>query len=275
MIQIIDICKLLNEKRGYDFTGYRHAMLSRRIEKRLFATKQDNLSDYYNYILHNEYEIDNIIDVLTINVSHFFRDPLAFEVVKNEIFPKIILKKKETSNNNIRIWSAGCSEGQEAYSLSIALDEYLKEEKLNFEQFVFATDIDKKALQYATEGIYKTQNLHNVKLGTVKNYFVEEDNCFRVSNEIKSQVKFSFFDLTDKNRNYPVESIYGGFDMVSCRNVLIYFNIEAQETIMNKLHNSLNLGGYLFLGESEVPSSKYNLKFVKETSLCKIYKKIR
>ncbi|PLX02524.1 MAG: chemotaxis protein CheR [Marinilabiliales bacterium] len=275
MIQIIDICKLLIETRGYDFTGYREPMLNRRLEKRLFATKQNNLTDYYNYILQNDDEIDNIIDVLTINVSHFFRNPLAFEVVKNEIFPKIILKKKETSNNIIRIWSAGCSEGQEAYSLSIALDEYLKEEKQNFEQFIFATDIDKKALKKASDGIYKTQSLYNVKLGTLKNYFIEEDNCYKVSNEIKSQVKFSIFDLTDKNRNYPVESIYGGFDLVSCRNVLIYFNINAQEVIMNKLYNSLNIDGYLFLGESEVPSSKYNLKFVKETSSCKVYKKIR
>jgi chemotaxis methyl-accepting protein methylase len=275
MKQINDICRLLIENRGYDFSGFREPMLNRRLTKRLFATKNDNYTDYYNYILQNDNELDNIIDVLTINVSHFFRDPLAFEVLVSQVFSKIIEEKKQSSNNHIRFWSAGCSEGQEAYSLSMALDKYLKEQKLNYEQVVFATDIDKKALNIAAEGIYKSPNLSNVKFGILKKYFVEENNCFRVSNEIQNQIKFSFFDLTNATKNYPTESIYGGFDVVSCRNVLIYFNFNIQELIIDKLYKSLNLGGYLFLGEAENLPQKYKLKFVKETSLCKIYKKIK
>lgn len=275
MVQLIDICKLLKEKRGFDFSGYRKPMLERRFKKRLFATSKENYTDYYNYLLENEDELDNIIDVLTISVSHFFRNPLAFEVLQDYIFPKIILDKKATTNNNIRVWSAGCSEGQEPYSLSIALDEYLKKEKLNYEQVVFATDIDKLALTKAAEGIYKENNVLNVKHGTLKNYFIEENNSFKISDDIRNNVKFSIFDLTNETKSYPTDSIYGGFDIVSCRNVLIYFNFNIQKIIIEKLYNSLNPGGFLLLGESESVSEKFKSKFVKETNLSKIYRKIR
>ncbi len=275
MAQLIDICELVKEKSGFDFTGYRANMLQRRLKKRLFATATENYTDYYNYILENKVELENIIDVLTINVSHFFRTPLVYEVLSDYIFPKIIGNKKAANTNNIRIWSAGCSEGQEPYSLSIAIDEFLKKEKLNYEQVVFATDIDKKALKKAAQGIYKSNNLSNVKFGILQNYFEEANNCFKVSAEIRDNIKFSFFDLSNNTKNYPTDSIYGGFDLVSCCNVLIYFNFEFQEVIIDKLYNSLNTGGFLILGESESISEKFKSKFVKETNLSKIYRKIR
>ena len=273
MNKLSDILKLLNEQRGFDFSGYRRSMLERRIQKRIYATKKKNSKDYLEYLANNHNELDNLIDVFTINVSSFYRNSMTFEFISRLTFPEMISTKAKKNDNTIRIWSAGCSFGEEPYSIAISLNEYLNKEDAIFNVNIFATDIDKKALARAAKGVYSFENIKNIKLGTFNKYFTKNEVQFSLVSEIKNMVQFSFYDLLDKNNTAPPDSIFGGFDIILCRNVLIYLEPEYQKTIFNKLYKSLNKNGYLVLGEAEVPIDNFKNKFSRVNNCCKIFKK--
>ena len=267
------IVNILYEQRGYDFTGNRFSMLERRISKRLSPTKTTNLEEYFKYLVSSPDEFDNLIDLLTINVSSFFRNPLFWEYTAKFVLPEILKKKKMENDNCFRIWSAGCASGEEAYSIAILVSELLEHESKPPDVFIFATDIDKEILKKAEEAVFNFAVLSNTKVGLLKKYFSENNDCYTLSGDIQKMVNFSFFDLFDKKRYVPAESVFGGFDIVFCRNVLIYFKSEFQEKIFDKLYYSLNKGGYLVLGSSEVIIEKYKKKFNKVSKDCKIYQK--
>lgn len=268
------ILNLLRDQRGFDFNGYRPSMLERRIQKRIYSTNCQNINDYFDYLLSHSDELDNLIDVFTINVSRFFRNSLNFEYITKVIIPELFQSKTEQKNHSLRVWSAGCAFGEEPYSVAIIIKEFLRKENITFKPNIFATDIDKKALNRASEGYYNFESIKKVKYGILEKYFTQEDNQFKIDTEIKKMVKFSFYDLLDKNSSVPPESIYGSFDLVMCRNVLIYFDQNYQNTIFNKLYKSLNLNGYLMLGEAEIPPDEFKHKFKRENNFCKIYRKI-
>jgi len=272
--KIKNILNLLKEQRGFDFTGYRTAMLERRIQKRIYGTNQKNFDDYFEYLIRHKDELDNLIDVFTINVSRFFRNSLAFEYINKIVIPELFLSKAKVNDNSIRIWSAGCSFGEEPYSMAIFINEFLRKEDTSVNMSIFATDIDKKALKRASAGYYSFESVKKVKYGIYEKYFTKEGDRFKISHEIKRKVSFSFFDLLDKNHIVPPDSIFGGFDIVLCRNVLIYFDLDYQKIIFKKLYKSLNQNGYLILGEAEVPIEGFNNKFRRENRFCKIYRKL-
>ena len=273
-VRLIKITNLLKEQRGFDFGGYRNSMLERRVQKRLYGTKNNNLDDYLEYLNHNPDELDNLIDVFTINVSRFFRNSLSFEYIKKIIIPDLFASKAKNNDSSLRIWSAGCSFGEEPYSMAIIINEFLRKEETAIKLNIFATDIDKKALDKAAVGSYGVSSIDKVKYGILQEYFTQDGEQFRIDKDIKKLVHFSFFDLLDKKHLVPPESIFGGFDIVLCRNVLIYFNPDYQQIIFNKLYKSLNPNGYLILGESEVPVEGFKNKFRRENKHCKIYRKI-
>lgn len=268
------ILDYLKEQRGFDFSGYRTSMLERRIQKRVYATCSKNLDDYFKYVSRFPVELDKLIDVFTINVSSFFRNSLSFEYINKIIIPDLLQFKNSNKDNNIRIWSAGCSFGEEPYSMAIILNEIISKEEVDIRTNIFATDIDKKAIKRAADGSYAFESIKNVKFGTFQKYFTQTKNKFQLDTEIKKMVQFSFYDLLDKNRLVPPDSIFGGFDIVLCRNVLIYFEPEYQKIIFNKLYKSLNKNVYLILGEAEVPTEGFKHKFSRENKCCKIYRKI-
>lgn len=269
-----NILVTLNEHRGFDFSGYRQSMLFRRIQKRINSIGCEDLKDYFNYLSNHPDEFDNLIDVLTINVSSFFRDTLSFEFISKIIIPELFSRKTRENDSSLRIWSAGCSFGEEAYSIAILIEEFLEKEKLKIKPNIFATDIDKKALIRAQEGIYNLSCIEHLKYRILRKYFTNEDDQFRISSEIKNMVQFSFYDLLDKNSFVPPDSIYGNFNIVLCRNVLIYFDVETQNIIFNKLYRSLKPNGILILGEAETPVEEYKHKFKRENNFSKIYRKI-
>ncbi|MDA3906211.1 MAG: protein-glutamate O-methyltransferase CheR [Bacteroidales bacterium] len=269
-----DVLNLLHEQRGFDFSGYRISMLERRVQKRVFATHSKDLNEYITFLNHHPDEFDNLIDVFTINVSRFFRNSLSFEYITKIIIPNLFLTKTRASDDILRIWSAGCSFGEEPYSIAIILNELLKKEESNIKPTIFATDIDKKAIARAAVGTYGFESIKKVKYGILEKYFTKEESQFKLNQEIKNRVQFSFYDMLDKNRAVPPESIFGGFDLILCRNVLIYFEPEFQKIIFNKLYKSLNKNGYLILGEAEVPIDEFKHKFKRENKCSKIYRKI-
>ncbi len=271
--EIKKILNLIIEKKNLDFSGNRPDMLRRRILIRQEASGKSDMSGYYLYIKNNNEELEKLTDSLTIKVSRFFRNSMTFNYLYEQVLPLNIRVKSSLENQEYRIWVAGCATGEEAYSIAILLNELLEKEKINIPIYIFATDINKNALKAAKQGIYSEESIKNVRFFLFRKYFKQKKESFHLNNKIKKMVSFSIYDLLDKKSNTPPESIFGGFDMVFCRNVLIYYNPEYQEIIFSKLFNSLNTGGSLILGKAEIPLKKYSKYFKKLNNACYIYKK--
>jgi len=267
------ILNYLNEQRSFDFSGYRTSMVERRIKQRFLSIKCASDNDYLNYLHENPDELDNLIDVLTINVSRFFRDTLMFEYFADRILPAVIHQKKEAGDRTLRIWSSGCAMGEEPYSIAILVKEFFKKDALDININLFATDIDDKILKKAQKAAFPFESIKNVKYRLLKKYFVSKGKLFHLIPEIRNLVSFSAYDLLDKKSYAPPESIFGSFDMVLCRNVLIYFDTEYQDRIFDKLYRSLAKKGYLVLGEAEIPSMKFQGRFRQVNECCHIYQK--
>jgi len=272
---LTSILDYLLEKRGFDFSGYNPSMVERRIGQRVAAIGCKDFGDYLLYVKERSDEIDNILDVLTINVSRFFRNTLTFELLAEKILPTIITKKLENNDESIRVWSAGCATGEEPYSVAIVLNDLLCREELTMNSHIFATDIDSKSLDGAIKAIYPISSVENIKYRLLKKYFTQTQSgqSFQVVPEIRDKVLFSFYDILDKKHKVPPESIFGNFDLVFCRNLLIYFNKQYQETIFERLYQSLSQNGYLILGRAEAPTIKYQRYFKRVFDFSTIYKK--
>lgn len=268
------ILNYVKDQRGFDFSGYRPAMLERRIQKRIYGSQCKGLTDYLNYLTANPDELDNLIDTFTINVSQFFRNSLCFEFLSREIVPEMIMLKNKKNDQNIRIWSAGCSFGEEPYSMAIILNELLEREKTPPSIHIFATDIDRKALMGASQACYEMKSMENVKYAIFKKYFQEKGSQFLLSEKIKDMVGFSFNDLLDTKSSVPIDSIYGSFDIILCRNVLIYLDMEFQKVVFNKLYKALKPDGYLILGEAEALPNGFKHHFRQTSNYCKLYRKL-
>ena len=268
------ILSFLQSSRNLDFSGYRESMVERRINRRFALTKTQDPVEYLCYLREHPDETDNLIDSLTINVSRFFRDSLTFEYIAGRILPAIIHQKNEARDQSLRVWSAGCAMGEESYSAAILIHEFLKKEARDVAVNIFATDIDGNTLNKAQKGIYPSESIQNVKYRLLKKYFTREKEMFCLTPVIKEMVSFSVYDMLDKKSYSPPESIFGDFDLVLCRNVLIYFNAGHQDLIFKKLYRALAKNGFLVLGEAEVPSATYQKYFRKMNDCCHIYQKI-
>ncbi len=266
------IINYLHEKRGFDFSGNRPAMIEYRINKRLTATQSANFHDYLDYLKIHPQELDSLIDVLTINVSRFFRNTLDFEYIAARVLPAIVLRKAGSLDHSLRVWSAGCSTGEEPYSVAILINELMENEELNLNLNIFATDIDEGTLKKAQAGVYPFESIKEIKYHLLKKYFTIDEESYTLNSEIKELISFSVYDMLDKKTYVPPESVFGNFDLVLCRNVLIYFQTEYQDTIFGKLYRSLSKNGYLVLGEAEAPLTKYQKYFAKENECCHIYR---
>lgn len=267
------ILDYLMEKRGFDFSGYHPAMLARRIGHRVTDLNCKDFNAYLFQVKNNPAEMDRLLDVITINVSRFFRDTLTFELMADRILPAIVLEKARRQDPSLRIWSAGCAMGEEPYSVAILIHELLRKEGLMMNLHMFATDIDAKILGGAEKAVYPLSSVENIKYRLLTRYFTPAGDCFRLAPEIRDQVNFSLYDMLDKKHMVPPESIFGNFDLVLCRNLLIYFNTDYQDTLFAKLHHALAPNGILILGEAEAPTLKYRHYFSRITDFGPIYRK--
>ena len=264
----------LNKERGFDFSGYRPSMLERRIGKRLTPTQCVDFPEYLKYLKKHPEELDELVDVLTINVSRFFRNTLAFEYIADRILPAIVSEKKGSLGHSLRVWSAGCATGEEPYSIAILIRELQRKEKLGLAINIFATDIDARALKKARRALYPYESIKNIKYRLLKRYFEAKRKSFQLTPNIQGMVDFSAFDMISKKGYAPPESVFGNFDMIFCKNVLIYFSKKYQDRIFDKLYRALAKGGYLVLGRAEVPTREYQNRFRKVNGCCPIYQKV-
>jgi len=244
--------KELKGRTDIQFDSYNPDYLINRISERMLAVGAELQEDYLETIRADSDEADALLRSIGINVSEFFRDSFMFETLENQTLPELLWKKTRDSVKELRIWSAGCASGEEPYSLAILLDRLLRGQMEEWHINIFATDISSEHISAAKTGIYDVERLTEVKLGILDEYFNPAGtDRYRVIDRIRNMIHFSREDLTAKKRYVPAESIYGSFDLISCRNVLIYFNRQAQERILLKISRALCSGGYLVLGGSE------------------------
>ncbi len=245
-----DILELVHSVTLNDFSRYKLPTISRRLMKRMMEKNIKSIEDYYRYLVNNEEEIRTLSKEFLINVTKFFRDAEAFEILAARVLPALFINKKD--NETIKIWCVACSTGEEAYSLAMLCQEFLYNQKAyDISVKVFATDIDQDALNVASKAVYSKDALKDVSAERIKNFFVREGDNYTVSPLIRKMVIFAKHDIT---KDPP----FGKIDLLSCRNMLIYMNPALQKKVLQSFHFSLIEGGYMFLGPSE------NLGAIKE-----------
>lgn len=235
------IFRLLSAKYGIDFGLYKPATVARRIDRRLLLTRQDDLRAYVDTLQSDEEELDTLYHDLLIGVTRFFRDPEAFDFLKELI--ALDLRKNNNMDQEFRIWSAGCATGEEAYSLAILMNELQKETKRDFKFKIFATDIHERTLAVASAGIYDAESLSELPASR-RLFFQAEDGKFRIHPHLRSSIVFAKHDVID-------DPPFTRMNLVVCRNLLIYLQPEAQRTAISGFSFALNPGGLLMLGPSE------------------------
>jgi two-component system CheB/CheR fusion protein len=245
--QIINVVFL---RSGNDFREYKQPTLRRRIARRMVMLRKETLLDYYHFLRTDKAEQDLLFNDFLIPVTYFFRDPHFFEALPKEVYPQLI---ESAVNNNLRIWVAGCSTGEEAYSLAISLHEYLSENNnLNIKIQIFASDISEKCINKARTAIYSAQDVKQVSEERLANYFTKRDGQYHINKVIRDMCVFAV-------HNFIKDPPFARINLVSCRNVLIYFNPPLQDKVLGSFHYSLRDKGFLLLGKSESASNVQNL----------------
>jgi two-component system CheB/CheR fusion protein len=240
---IMSIFALLQAAFGVDFDNYKKSTVSRRISRRMVLNKIENLKKYVLYLRTHKEELQALFDDLLIDVTGFFREPVAFELLCERIFPSI-LEKKEPSQA-IRVWIPGCSTGEDAYSVAIALEEYLEEKNIVDRQIqIFGTDVNDKNIEKARHAVYLKTIEDSVSENRLKRFFTTNNGNYQVIKPIRDMCIFAKHDLT---RDPP----FSNMNLIVCRNLLIYFDSKLQERIVPLFHYGLKPDGYLVLGESE------------------------
>ncbi|PKL18286.1 MAG: chemotaxis protein CheR [Spirochaetae bacterium HGW-Spirochaetae-5] len=237
---------IIYKEAGIKLGDVKKILMQSRLIKRLRDLKLDNFTEYYEYLINNyEDEKINFINSITTNKTDFFRENDHFEYMKSKILPDFEKKKEK----ELRIWSAGCSTGEEPYTIAITLFEYFNG-KVPPEFLILATDIDTQVLDKARDGNYAADHLSDVDPKYLKNYFTynnsHKGDFYRVNDQLKNAVYFRRLNLLQDE--YPMKK---KFDIIFCRNVIIYFDRETQKKLFEKYHSYLKDDGYLLIGHSE------------------------
>lgn len=269
-----DILGTVHRLCGVDFSGYSPGMIERRIDIRQSVCGFSDLGAYRDFLTAHPDEAKCLLDSLTIKVSRFFRDALTYEYLAARILPELLSRSETEPTAPLRIWSAGCSTGEEPYSVAILLHDLQKLKEYSPPTTIFATDISQPALQKAKAGAYDYDSVQDVKLRILNEYFSKRDDHYLLRSVLKSTVHFGVFDLLSKLASSPPDAIFGSFDLILCRNVLIYLDDTRQLEIFHKLYRSLAVNGYLVLGESEALANDYQFKLIQMNDCSRIYRKI-
>ncbi len=255
------IYAILKKVSGIDFTNYKRTTVFRRIERRMVVTHSPSLATYVTLLGNDEEECSILVKEILIGVTNFFRDPAYFEKLKSTVVRSIVERAEE--KEPIRVWSAGCSTGEEAYSLAILFREVMEEQNIQRDVKIFATDVDAKAIEQAGKGIFSESIVDDVSQERLSKYFSKKNDQYHISKEIRRLIIFA-------PHNMLSDPPFGKLDLISCRNVMIYFQPVLQRTLFAVFHSALKSGGYLFLGKSET-AGEYSNVFRSVCSAEKIY----
>ncbi len=236
------ILQLVYDKTGRDFRLYKYNTILRRIELRMTGRRISTMKEYCAYLEGHPEEVDLLFHDLLIKVTGFFRDGQVFKILESKVVSDICAGKKD--GETIRIWSAGCGTGEEAYSCSIIFQNHIKSTGRDLNLLVFASDIDEKALAAARRGLYPVAIAKDLGRNNVDEHFTLMDGYYRVNKDLRDSIVFSVHDLTQ-------DPVFSKIDLILCRNVLIYLRRELQKKVLANLHYALRREGYLVLGYSE------------------------
>ena len=249
-----DVLIQLRTGTGHDFKHYKRATVLRRIERRMQVTAQPDLAAYYRYLQDNPEETKALLGDMLIGVTNFFRDREAFEALERDVVPQLVSAavSAHPEKEEIRVWSAGCSTGEEAYSLAMLLSDQLQLDASAASMQLFATDIDERAISVGRAGLYPQAIVTDVPPTRLRHYFLKEDDHYRIRKEIREKVLFAKHSLLS-------DPPFSQIDLIVCRNLLIYLDREVQREILQMFHFALRPGGFLFLGSSESADACHEL----------------
>lgn len=235
---------VLHNDTGHDFSQYKPSTILRRIRRRMAVCQIESIHAYVSHLQKKPSEVQALFNDLLIGVTSFFRDPEAFRMLEEKVIPKIFADKP--ANGTVRIWSAGCATGEEAYSVAMLLQERLELLKQNYKLQVFATDIDDRAITTARAGVYPGNIAADVSEERLARFFISEadDSTYCIKKNVRDTLIFS-------GHNVIKDPPFSKIDLIICRNLLIYMNANLQKKLIPHLHYALNPGGFLFLGGSE------------------------
>lgn len=245
--EFLALRQFICEKTGIYFSEKKAYLLENRISKRLKELGLRTVSEYFNLLKHDtkaKEELLELFSAVTTNETSFFRNPPQFEALKE------ILKDHMTNGKNpfLRIWSAGCSTGEEPYTIAMVIMEVMEKLGRRIPFLIYATDINVKALESASRGVYSSYSLRNVDRELIRRYFIRNGNAYQVKEELKYFVKIEFLNLVE----FQEYKRYNKMDIIFCRNVLIYFQDDTKMKVITHLHECLNPSGYLILGHAEI-----------------------
>ncbi len=233
----------LRARSGIDFAGYKEQTIRRRLQRRMLDAGTDTLEEYVRYIRRNPDEYQRLANSFLIKVTDFFRDPELFDYMREHVLPEVIRSAQERGHE-LRLWSAGCATGEEAYSLALLIAEMLGDDLSGLSIRIFATDLDIEAIAFARRGVYPSSALKHVSPEVLQRYFTRLDDAYEVKKSVRGMVVFGQHDL---GQRAPFPRI----DLALCRNVLIYFTPELQRRALQLFAFALRDGGYLVLGKAE------------------------
>jgi two-component system CheB/CheR fusion protein len=233
----------LREARGFDFTGYKRSSLMRRVSRRMLQINVTDYADYLDYLQVHPEEFTALFNTILINVTGFFRDPDTWEYLRTDVVPRIVAERDP--DLPLRVWSAGCASGEEAYTLAMLLVEMLGPESFAKRVKIYATDVDEEGLNQARHASYTDRDMRGVPSELVERYFDNLAGRYTFRTDLRRSVIFGRNDLV---QDAPISRI----DLLACRNTLMYFNAETQARILSRFHFALAEGGVLFLGKAEM-----------------------
>lgn len=237
------LLEYLKNNRGFDFTGYKRSSLMRRVNKRMQTVEIETYSDYLDYLEANSEEFIPLFNTLLINVTCFFRDREAWDYIREKIIPLIAANKE--ANEPIRVWSAACASGEEAYTLAMVLAEELGVEQFKARVKIYATELDEDALSQARQATYTLQAVESLSPEMLDKYFEPCERGYSFRKDLRRTLIFGRNNLT-------IDAPISRIDLLVCRNALMYFNAETQAKILKRFHFALRDGGFLFLGKAEM-----------------------
>lgn len=255
------IYTILKNASGIDFTYYKRSTILRRIERRIVVTHSTSLNEFARLLGDSPEEVNILIKEILIGVTNFFRDTGFFEKLKYNAIYKILERTGE--KDPIRVWSAGCSTGEEAYSIAILFREAMEELQIRRDVKIFATDVDSKAIEQASKGIYSENIIDDVSADRLSKFFIKQNDQYQIARDIRRMIVFA-------THNMFSDPPFGKLDLICCRNVMIYFQPVLRRGLFAIFHSALKNNGYLFLGKSET-AGEYVSLFKPVCSAEKIY----
>jgi chemotaxis protein methyltransferase CheR len=262
------LIRKVHDRTGIDLGQYKDNYIARRLSTRMNALGASDYRSYASRLDSSPGEYERVVDAFTINVSEFFRDGEPFRVLREKVIPGIVAEKGRTGRRSLRVWSAGCACGEEVYSVSMILHEVLGSEYGQFAVRLYATDIDDACMGRARLGVYDPASMKSVDKKLVGKYAVAgADGKLMVTEEVKRNVAFRRFDLINGGR-------FGAyFDLILCRNVMIYFSDEHKRKLLMSFYDALSPGGYLVIGKTETLVGDARTAFEPVNSVERIYRK--